>query len=53
MEIIYTCDSCRYIFEAEAGCNQCPDCGKLQIRPANDDEQREYLKRKDESENWK
>ena len=25
---IYTCDACRYIFEAESGCDQCPDCGK-------------------------
>ena len=25
---IYTCDACHYTFEAEAGCDQCPDCGK-------------------------
>lgn len=25
---IYTCDACHYTFEAETGCDQCPDCGK-------------------------
>ena len=25
---IYTCDACHYTFEAQAGCDQCPDCGK-------------------------
>ena len=25
---IYTCDACHYTFEAETGCDHCPDCGK-------------------------
>ena len=32
---IYTCDACHYIFEAETGCDQCPDCGKKRVRPAD------------------
>ena len=52
MEAIYTCDACRYIFEATDGCNQCPDCGKRQVRPANEDERKEYLERKENPENW-
>ena len=33
---IYTCDACHYTFEAETGCDQCPDCGtgrSLPLRP--------------------
>ena len=52
MEAIYTCDACRYIFEAMRGCKQCPDCGKRQVRPASEDEHREYLERKENPENW-
>lgn len=49
---IYTCDSCHYTFEAEAGCNQCPDCGKKRVRPANEAERREYQERQKSTEDW-
>lgn len=52
MGTIYTCDACRYVFGAADGCNQCPDCGKRQVRLANEDERKEYLERKDNPENW-
>ena len=40
---IYTCDACHYTFEAETGCDQCPDCGKKRVRPADEQELKEYL----------
>lgn len=40
---IYTCDACHYTFEAETGCDQCPDCGKKRVRPADEQESKEYL----------
>ena len=39
---IYTCDACHYTFEAETGCDQCPDCGKKRVRPADEQESKEY-----------
>ena len=47
---IYTCDACHYTFEAEAGCDQCPDCGKKRVRPANEQESKEYLERQKHTE---
>ena len=38
---IYTCDACHYTFEAETGCDQCPDCGKKRVRPADNQESKE------------
>ena len=49
---IYTCDACRYIFEAESGCDQCPDCGKKGVRPADEQESKEYLERQQHTDNW-
>ena len=28
---IYTCDACHYTFEAETGCDQCPDLSLIHI----------------------
>ena len=47
---IYTCDACHYTFEAEAGCDQCPDSGKKRVRPANEQEEKEYLERQQHTE---
>lgn len=49
---IYTCDACHYTFEAEAGCDQCPDCGKKRVRSANEQEEKEYLERQQHTEKW-
>lgn len=42
--MIFTCDHCRYLFEADIKECRCPDCGKLRIRPAGFAEKMEYWK---------
>ena len=33
--MIYVCDACKYLFASdEENVMDCPDCGKLQVRPA-------------------
>ena len=49
---IYTCDACHYTFEAETGCDQCPDCAKKRVRPADIQESKEYLERQKHTEKW-
>lgn len=49
---IYTSDACHYTFEAETGCDQCPDCGKKRVRPADNQESKEYLERQKHTEKW-
>lgn len=44
MKEIYVCDSCHYLFEADEDIDRCPDCGKRNIRPANEQEREEYRK---------
>ena len=43
----YTCDACRYTFESDKLPDRCPDCGKLQVRRANESEIYEYEHRFD------
>ena len=43
----YTCDACRYTFESDKLPDRCPDCGKIQVRPANETEIYEYEHRFD------
>ena len=50
---VFTCDTCHYIFEAEIPCTQCPDCGKAEVRPANETERQEFEERKKDMERWK
>ena len=38
----YTCDACRYTFESDKLPDRCPDCGKMQVRPANETEIYDY-----------
>lgn len=42
MEMIYTCDNCGFVFSRGEETEQCPDCGKYEIRPANEMEQKEF-----------
>ena len=49
---IYTCDACHHTFEAQAGCDQCPDCSKKRVRPADEHEPKEYLERKQRTDSW-
>ncbi len=46
--MIYKCDNpyCGFLFERVGEVDCCPDCGHDDIRPANEEEQKEYLERK-------
>ena len=46
--MIYACDNCRFLFERTSEPEQCPDCGKFNIRSANESEIAEYEERKRE-----
>lgn len=48
--MIYACDACRFLFERTREPECCPDCGKLTIRPAAEDEIAEYRNRRFEDE---
>ena len=45
----FYCNSCRYIFEEAEGCQQCPDCGKMTVRIANEEERSEYKRNQEEN----
>ena len=45
IELILTCDNCGFIFSRMEESDQCPDCGKHMVRPANEDEQEEFSTR--------
>ena len=40
-----TCDNCGFIFGRADETDQCPDCGKHMVRPANEAEQEEFAAR--------
>ena len=44
----YICDNCHFQFERTGDCDRCPDCGKEQIREANEEEKKDYLSLKAE-----
>ena len=43
--MIFTCDNCGFIFSRSEETEQCPDCGKYEVRPANEAEQEEFSAR--------
>ena len=43
--MIYVCDKCHFIFSRSSKVEQCPDCGKYTIRPADEAEKQEYEQR--------
>lgn len=43
--MILTCDNCGFIFSRSEETEQCPDCGKYEVRPANEEEQKEFAQR--------
>ena len=43
--MIFTCDNCGFIFSRSEETEQCPDCGKYEVRPANEEEQKEFAER--------
>ncbi len=40
--MIFACDNCHFLFSDETQPEQCPDCGKYTVRPANAEEIREW-----------
>ena len=43
--MVYACDNCHFLFSRTAEPEQCPDCGKYAIRPADEAERQENEKR--------
>lgn len=43
--MIFTCDNCGFMFSRGEETEQCPDCGKYEVRPANEAEQAEFAQR--------
>ena len=43
--MILACDNCGFIFSRTEETEQCPDCGKYEVRPANEEEQQEFAQR--------
>ena len=43
--MIFTCDNCGFMFSRSEETDQCPDCGKYEVRPANEEEQEEFATR--------
>ena len=48
--MIFTCDTCHYVFTDEKQQSQCPDCGKFTIRPATNEEKQELMERDNQKE---
>ena len=48
--MIYACDTCHFLFKRVGETAQCPDCGKDNIRAANDTEIEEFLNRRPDEE---
>lgn len=40
--MILSCEYCKYLFSSEKLVEQCPDCGKMTVRAADDAECEEY-----------
>jgi len=40
--MIFCCDNCHFLFSRAAQPEQCPDCGKYRVRPANEEERAEF-----------
>lgn len=45
IKMIYACDNCGFLFSRSSEPEQCPDCGKDTVRPANEVEQEEFTAR--------
>ena len=40
--MVFVCDHCHFLFSRYSEPERCPDCGKETIRPATDEEIREF-----------
>jgi rRNA maturation endonuclease Nob1 len=46
--MVYVCESCRFVFERTGDTDDCPDCGRPDIREASEEECAEYRKNRAE-----
>lgn len=53
MTMLYACDQCLFLFEADQKMKQCPDCGKFTVREATQSETEEFGQRKNNQDDWK
>lgn len=44
--MVYACDHCHFLFSRVSPIDQCPDCGKEEVRPATPEEIYEYENQK-------
>lgn len=47
--MIYACDHCHFLFSRVGPVTQCPDCGKMTIRPAAPEEAEEFEQRQSDN----
>lgn len=47
--MVYACDHCHFLFSRTGPVDQCPDCGKANIRPATPEEIAEFEKRQSDN----
>ncbi|MDR2295218.1 MAG: hypothetical protein LBD95_00315 [Clostridiales Family XIII bacterium] len=40
--MVYVCESCRFVFERTGDTDDCPDCGRPDIREASEEERAAY-----------
>ena len=50
--MIYACNECLFLFEADQEPERCPDCGKVAVREATQSEVEEFLARKQLQDDW-
>ena len=41
-KMVFVCDYCHFLFSDTVQPEQCPECGKYQIRPASQEEQTDF-----------
>ena len=41
-KMVYICEKCKFLFSRTVEPEQCPDCGKIAVRPATEMEKREF-----------
>ena len=45
--MVYICENCHFSFERVGEVENCPDCGKMAIREADEEETDKYIKLKE------
>ena len=50
--MVFACDHCHFLFRDTVQPKQCPDCGKLTVRAATEEEVREFEQNNQERSPW-